>query len=74
MIIYVSLFSFSSSAEEGSWAVILRNGITFGGGAIEPAELYKVINKRVERVTMRTVSFYCTISYYFSICFLEYAH
>lgn len=44
------------SADEEKWGDLLRTGIVFGGGQVEIEELYKVVNKRVERVTMRTES------------------
>eukprot|EP00250_Pteridium_aquilinum_P013642 c21475_g1_i1 orf=608-1630(-) len=44
------------SADEEKWGDLLRTGIVYGGGQVEPEELYKVVNKRVERVTMRTES------------------
>lgn len=44
------------SADEGEWGALLRTGMTYGGGQIEPEELYSVINKRVERIIMRTES------------------
>lgn len=44
------------TADEEKWSDLLRIGIVFGGGQVEPEELFQVVNKRVERVTMRTES------------------
>lgn len=44
------------TADEENWGDLLRTGIVFGGGQVEPEDLYKVVNKRIERVTMRTES------------------
>lgn len=44
------------SADEENWGPLLRTGLVYGGGQIEPEDLYKTINKRVERIIMRTES------------------
>ncbi|KAI5082315.1 hypothetical protein GOP47_0002058 [Adiantum capillus-veneris] len=44
------------SADEENWEGLIRSGLVYGGGQIEPEELFKVVKKRVERVDMRTES------------------
>ncbi|KAH7431556.1 hypothetical protein KP509_08G055400 [Ceratopteris richardii] len=44
------------SADEDSWETILRGGLVYGGGDVEPEDLFNVLKKRVERVNMRTES------------------
>ncbi|KAK9113033.1 hypothetical protein Scep_020552 [Stephania cephalantha] len=41
-------------APEGEWSRLLINGLTVGKGDISPEDLYAVINKRIERVLIRT--------------------
>ncbi|KAL2622573.1 hypothetical protein R1flu_002778 [Riccia fluitans] len=43
-------------ADEEDWNELLRAGLVFGGGSVQPEEFYKVIDKRVERTLMRTES------------------
>ncbi|MCO5575144.1 hypothetical protein L7F22_028941 [Adiantum nelumboides] len=44
------------SADEENWEGLMRSGFIYGGGQIEPEQLLNVVNKRVERVNMRTES------------------
>lgn len=43
-------------APEQEWNKLLLNGLTIGKGKVAPEELYAVINKRMERTLIRTVS------------------
>ncbi|TVU10147.1 hypothetical protein EJB05_43658, partial [Eragrostis curvula] len=41
-------------ASENEWDKVLLDGLTVGKGDVSPDELYAVINKRIERVLIRT--------------------
>eukprot|EP00249_Psilotum_nudum_P018621 c26890_g1_i1 orf=469-966(-) len=42
------------SADEENWERLLRESIIYGGGKIQPEELYTKINKRVEHILLHT--------------------
>lgn len=44
-----------NSAPENEWNKVLLDGLTVGKGDVSPDDLYAVINKRIERVLIRTV-------------------
>lgn len=49
-------YSYLYAAPEHEWNKLLLNGLTIGKGKVAPEELYAVINKRMERTLIRTVS------------------
>ena len=44
-----------NAAHENEWNKVLLDGLTVGKGDVSPDDLYAVINKRIERVLIRTV-------------------
>jgi hypothetical protein len=44
------------SADEEDWDNVLRTGLDLGGGPVQSQELFKALQRRVERTLMRTVS------------------
>lgn len=44
-----------NAAPENEWNKVLLDGLTVGKGDVAPDDLYAVINKRIERVLIRTV-------------------
>jgi hypothetical protein len=44
-----------NAALENDWNKVLLNGLTVGKGDVSPDDFYAVINKRIERVLIRTV-------------------
>ena len=50
-------------ADEGEWNDLLRSGLNYGGGAVTSEELFKAIERRIERTVMRTVSHSIVILY-----------
>lgn len=45
-----------AAAPEEAWNKLLIEGLTIGKGDVTPDELYAVINKRIERTLIRTVT------------------
>ncbi|AQK94985.1 hypothetical protein ZEAMMB73_Zm00001d010799 [Zea mays] len=46
--------SYAYKAPENEWNKVLLDGLTVGKGDVSPDDLYAVINKRIERVLIRT--------------------
>jgi hypothetical protein len=44
-----------NAALENDWDKVLLNGLTVGKGDVSPDDFYAIINKRIERVLIRTV-------------------
>ncbi|OAE22057.1 hypothetical protein AXG93_3719s1370 [Marchantia polymorpha subsp. ruderalis] len=42
------------AGDEENWNELLRAGLVFGGGSVESNDLFRVVEKRVERTLMRT--------------------
>ncbi len=46
----------TGAADEEDWDNVLRTGLDLGGGPVQSQELFKALQRRVERTLMRTVS------------------
>ncbi|KAL2927231.1 Imidazole glycerol phosphate synthase subunit hisH, partial [Bienertia sinuspersici] len=46
--------SYAKKAPENEWNTLLLNGLTIAKGDVSPEDFYAVINKRIERVLIRT--------------------